>query len=127
MEDETVTAFNKAWEFIKKEANPEEAWDSTCSKCNFNYYNEDGEGPVGAYDGSDRHGEHGWINEDEFDIEMNEVAPDMEEGDPEEGEDWYQFHNWLQERMKNKDWDVICGVCRDGLQDDWNATRRKWA
>ena len=115
-----MTAFDRAWELVK------EAWDSTCDKCGFNYYNEEGEGPRTAMgDDPDQGGEHGWINESDFDLEMDEVAPDIQH--QEVSEDWYQFHNWLQERMLRAGWENICGKCRDGLHDDYEATRRNWA
>ena len=112
-----MTAFDFAWKLVKM------TWDSTCDKCKFHYYNEDGDGPTGRP--NDGHGDHGWITESDFGYEMEDVAEDID--DPEYGEDWYQFHNWLQERMRKAGWDVLCGDCRDGLEDDWNATRRKWA
>lgn len=123
-------AFSRAWSLVKDDG----AWDSTCDKCGYHYYNAEGDGPLGNHES---HGDQGWINESDFDFEL-ERGEEMREDDTitefmgetyEQaaiGDDHYQFHNWLQKRMNDAGWDNICGVCKDGLRGDWERTRKKW-
>lgn len=77
-----------------------DAWDSTCERCGFHYYNAEGDGPMSQ---SDNHGSQGWKTFDELrdDVQMGVAS----------------FLGPVLITMVVNGWEVICGECVDELSD----------
>tara|TARA_B100000900_G_scaffold337593_1_gene299570 strand:- start:16 stop:264 length:249 start_codon:yes stop_codon:yes gene_type:complete len=77
-----------------------EAWDSTCERCGFHYFNAEGDGPMRQ---SDNQGSQGWKT-------LPELEDDVQEG--------FAFLGPAFISMLTNGWEVICGECVDGICEE---------
>jgi len=79
-----------------------EAWDSTCERCGFHYFNAEGDGPMHQ---SDNEGSHGWKT-------IYELQADVQEGLD------FAFLGPALISMLTNGWEVMCGECVDELCEE---------